>query len=80
MYAIKVNDLIDGKDLVIPFDKVKQLNHRNVEIIILPKDNNFKTNTKGKLEQIFAGYQGVYPYSDITDVVQWQKEIRNEWK
>lgn len=80
MYAVKVNDLINDRDLVIPFDKIKQLNHKNVEIIILPNNKNTKINIKGRLEKIFAEYKGVHPYSDITDAVEWQKEIRNEWK
>lgn len=80
MYAVKVNGLINDRDLIIPFDKVKQLNHKSVEIIILPSNKDSKRTTHGKLAQIFAKYKGVHPYSDIMDAGRWQKDIRNEWK
>lgn len=78
MFAIRLEDTIDNHDLVIPFEKLKMLNHQNVEVIILPKLHQV-AKSKVTLSSILTKYKDTKPFADIKDSVEWQRESRNEW-
>jgi hypothetical protein len=46
MNAIKINGYIGKDGLKIGIDKLKMFKNRNVEIIIIPKDDDEKSNSK----------------------------------
>ena len=77
MYAVKIEDVINNHDLIIPFDKIKGLNHQEVEVIVFPKV--VPSGKKGKLKSIFNKYRGIALFSQIKDVSDWQRELRSEW-
>ena len=76
MYAVKIENSIHDTDLIIPFDVIKLFNHKTVEIIILQKTDNEK---KGKLKTLLDKYKDIKPFSEISDVSDWQRKSRNEW-
>jgi hypothetical protein len=78
MYAVKLENQVNDKDLIIPFDQIKRFNHREVEIIIIPKDNQVE-HKKNHLLDVLDKYKNVHPFEDISDVISWQRKIRDEW-
>jgi len=53
------------------------------KIIVLVLDDNSTSNAKPKnekLEQAFIRLQEVNPFRNITNAVDWQKQIRDEWE
>ena len=79
MFAIRLEDIINDKDLVIPFEKLKMFNHQDVEVIILPRQRQSNT-TKSSIMDVLSKYKGCTPFNNIHDSVEWQRKIRNEWE
>ena len=78
MFAIRIEDIIEDKDLVIPFEKLKLLNHKDVEVIILAKQHQ-ESNKKYKISDILAKYKNINPFDKIKNASEWQRDLRNEW-
>ncbi len=79
MYAVRLEEEVNDKDVVIPFHILKPLNHQQVEIIIISKSEKVTKSKPTKFAQIFAKYEGVEAFSDIENSVEWQKRARDEW-
>ena len=79
MFAIRIEDIINDKDLVIPFEKLKMFNHQDIEVIILPRERQSNI-TKSSITDVLSKYKGCTPFSNIHDSVEWQRKIRNEWE
>ena len=78
MYAIRIDEVINDKDVVIPFSLLKSLNHQDVEIIVISKPKTSIVD-KNRFSKLLSKYSGVSAFEDIIDAISWQKKVRNEW-
>jgi len=64
MFAIRLEDMIDNHDLVIPFEKLKMFNHQDVEVYYLTKLRQVIKN-KATVSSILNRYKDTKPFSDM---------------
>lgn len=81
MHNIHVSEIVNNRDVVIPFELLKSLNHQKIEIVIFPQPVRAKeqSNQAHALSKIFAEYKDISPFSQIKNASLWQKKVRNEW-
>ena len=78
MYAVRIDEVVNDKDIVIPFELLKSLNHQDVEIIVISKPR-VSSPDKHRFSKILSKYSGTKAFEDILDPIAWQKKVRDEW-
>ncbi len=74
MTAIRIKERLKNENVVIPYQRLKELNSQEVEIIILPAQDETKTNCWDALLAIKGAGKGVYG-----DIDGYIAGLRNEW-
>jgi hypothetical protein len=82
MRALEFNaDIVNGL-IVLPI-KYRNVNLKRSRIIILIEEeisDGIVLEKKERLRKAFLKLQQVNPFRDITDPLEWHKNIRDEWE
>jgi len=82
MRAIEFETKIQNGLIVLP-QKYNNFNVKRTRIIVLvAEDDDYSLilQKKERLRLAFKKLQEVNPFKNIIDVVDWQKQIRDEWE
>ena len=82
MRAIEFETKIQNGLIVLP-QKYNNFNVKRTRIIVLVADDDdfsLILQKKERLRHSFKKLQEVNPFKNILDVVDWQKQIRDEWE
>ena len=82
MRAIEFETKIQNGLIVLP-QKYNNFNVKRTRIIVLVADDDdfsLILQKKERLRHAFKKLQEVNPFKNILDVVDWQKQIRDEWE
>ena len=69
--------VVDGKSIQHIINIPPEYVHMDLEITIKPVKSG--EAIKKKIESIQDKHKKVKPFHSITDPVEWQKDIRNDW-
>ncbi|MCP5501547.1 MAG: hypothetical protein H7A25_16715 [Leptospiraceae bacterium] len=82
--AIIIKGIVKDTRNITLEEEINIPNGQKVEIIIktsVEKDSfEPANNILEEVIHIFEQYKDIYPYREITDPVEWQKNIRSEWE
>ncbi|MFZ4799846.1 MAG: hypothetical protein ACOYMA_20305 [Bacteroidia bacterium] len=78
MNALEFSTVIEHGQITLP-DEYKSLENSLVRIIILSENDFSKSNSKEKLKSAFSELKKITSFNKIENVIDWQKNIRNEW-
>ncbi len=80
MHKIEFETVLSGNMISIP-SSFLPLNKKKAKIVIeLSEDETSGNFNKESLLKAFKKAKDHKIFNDIDDSVQWQKELRNEWK
>ncbi len=79
MHAIRMSEVVNSHDVVIPFELLKPFNHQKIDILVFSTNQPSDNLSKNNLLNVLNHYAHVKPFEKVEDAKDWQRNIRNEW-
>ena len=82
MRAIEFETKIQNGLIVLP-QQYNNFNAKRTKVIVLVADDDDFSQAlqkKDRLRLAFKNLQEVNPFKNVLDIVDWQKQIRDEWE
>lgn len=82
MKVIEFNADVKNGMIVLPL-QFKEINLKSSKIIILYNDspeNSSLEEKKNRMRNKFLKLQELNPFRELTDPVEWQKKLRDDWE